>query len=377
MDTADRRLAMQSPRSTHSAGDRGTGRCPGRSPTISTRTGSASVTRWRRSWRLAASAQCRSSSTSSNGRSAVTASSSLPTASNRHELFGVAGDARASPSPSSGTRRDRARRCISGIPVEGFVAACSTTWRRTVIHGPNGNRSSRPRTTRSSRSSAAPARPAHRARRASSYRCPARPTPTTAARAARERLRLTNVSSSASSASRPKNPNRLSVRAATRRAGSGHDGRVRRAPPAPRRPRRLDRVRQTLQLQRARRHHLLHRVAPDHQPHEVGGEDLAALRVRAQPSRFDHRRAEVVAVLLGRLTGGDADPDRQRHRRPGVVRIDGLLHADRARHCTARATRTPPSARHPGSSPRCRRTPRPRCATARNGSGGADRHPPR
>ena len=49
-----------------------------------------------------------------------------------------------------------------------------------------------------------------------------------------------------------------------------------------------------------------------HHRGELAGDDLPGLALRAQASRLDDRLAEVVAVLLGRVTGGDPDPDAER-----------------------------------------------------------------
>ena len=66
----------------------------------------------------------------------------------------------------------------------------------------------------------------------------------------------------------------------------------------------------------------------DHGAYDITREDLPAVRGRAQPRRFDHRIAEVIAVLLDRFATRHTDPHRQRDAAPSVVAFDPLLHRD-------------------------------------------------
>ena len=100
---------------------------------------------------------------------------------------------------------------------------------------------------------------------------------------------------------------------------------------------RVDRVRQSLQLERPHLDEGLGRVPADHRPHDLGREDLAAVGRRAQACRLDDRVAEVVAVVFGHLARAQAHPDRQRLHRAPVVGVDALLDADRAGDRPARA----------------------------------------
>ena len=122
------------------------------------------------------------------------------------------------------------------------------------------------------------------------------------------------------------------------------------------------RIGQSFQFELADRCQLDGRVSPDHGAHNVGREYLPALRRRAQPRRFDHRVAEVVAVLLGRFAGRYADPHRERQFAANVVTFDALLHRDRARQGpTRRAERnhqTIAEILHLGAAGRCDRAPK-------------------
>ena len=64
-----------------------------------------------------------------------------------------------------------------------------------------------------------------------------------------------------------------------------------------------DRMRETLQLELTDGTQLVTGVATDEHPDDVGREHLSADRRGTEPRRFDHRVAEVVAILLGRLSG--------------------------------------------------------------------------
>ena len=57
-----------------------------------------------------------------------------------------------------------------------------------------------------------------------------------------------------------------------------------------------------------------------HQPHDVGGQDLAALTPGAQTGRLDDRVAEVVVVLVGDLTAAQPDPQAHRSSRARLSR---------------------------------------------------------
>ena len=71
-------------------------------------------------------------------------------------------------------------------------------------------------------------------------------------------------------------------------------------------------------------------MAADHEADQVRREDLPAPGRRAQPGRLDDRVAEVVGVVLHRLAGAQADPDREVLAPGTVVVLDRLLHAHRA-----------------------------------------------
>ena len=68
---------------------------------------------------------------------------------------------------------------------------------------------------------------------------------------------------------------------------------------------------------------------PRGQPHEIGHQDLPALRRRAESRRLDHRYAEAVVPLPRHVAEADADADRERRAgTPPAVRVDRLLHRD-------------------------------------------------
>ena len=139
-----------------------------------------------------------------------------------------------------------------------------------------------------------------------------------------------------------------------RRPGSGT--RVRRSS-AERFPAHLDglhRIGQALQRQRPDRAACVAAAPTGHGPHHVRGEDLAALARRAQPGRLDHRVAEVVVVLAGDLAAAQPDPQADRLLAARGCRVRRPAASPPRTTARPTRTRTPPSARHPGSSPRCR-----------------------
>ena len=90
----------------------------------------------------------------------------------------------------------------------------------------------------------------------------------------------------------------------------------------------LDRLRYALEFQRPDIDERFRGVATRQQFHDLSGQDLAALGEVAEPCCFDHRIAEVVAVLFGGLSGGDADPDGQLGvGLAPIVALDRLLHS--------------------------------------------------
>lgn len=73
---------------------------------------------------------------------------------------------------------------------------------------------------------------------------------------------------------------------------------------------------------------LLGRVLAGQELHDLGGEDLSAGGCCAEPGGLDHGITEVVAILLGRLPGGDPDAHAQvRSIAPTVVSLNPLLDA--------------------------------------------------
>ena len=94
---------------------------------------------------------------------------------------------------------------------------------------------------------------------------------------------------------------------------------------------RVDRIRQSLQLQRPDADALVLAAPTRHRPHDIRREDLPSLAPRAESSRLDHRIAEVV-VVFGR-DFATAQPDAQADGvfTGAVVAFDALLHPNRAR----------------------------------------------
>ena len=92
----------------------------------------------------------------------------------------------------------------------------------------------------------------------------------------------------------------------------------------------LERLGQSLQLDLAQGAERVADAAPRHHPHELGGEDLAALGLGAQARRLDDRVPKVVVALPGGL------PRAQSHAQVGdgaalsVASVDAPLHV----HCT-------------------------------------------
>ena len=74
----------------------------------------------------------------------------------------------------------------------------------------------------------------------------------------------------------------------------------------------LDGIGQALQVRGPSERHWWSVAPAGHQPHHVGGQDLAALAGGAEPGRLDDRVAEVVVVLSADLAA--AQPDPQAHR---------------------------------------------------------------
>lgn len=58
------------------------------------------------------------------------------------------------------------------------------------------------------------------------------------------------------------------------------------------------------------------------------GQDLAGLRLGTEPSRFDHRVAEVVVALFGCFPRAQPHTEPERTIGPNVVSVDELLHGD-------------------------------------------------
>ena len=79
---------------------------------------------------------------------------------------------------------------------------------------------------------------------------------------------------------------------------------------------------------------------PRAQPaHRIRHQDLPALRLRRDPRRQDHGRAEQIAVFLDRLAGVEADADGQRL---ALALGEGALEGDRALDGFRDASRTRP-----------------------------------
>ena len=272
--------------------------------------GVADAITWRRSWRLAVSAQCRSSSTSTSGARCDWAATSSAVPSNISSRSVSGSPTRSVSAPISGTRRADAARCADRNPANDFRVAVTHQGRddldprlvrdadvliRVAEHHDRPVGVRRSCGLGDERGLAHPGLTRHE-----HHLAPLR----------RLRARLRASASTSSSAPRPKNPNSASVAAPTSRPGNGTEPRPRR-----RLPHHLDRIHrlgQTLQLQRAELDERLGRVAAHHHPHDLGDEDLPALRRRAQPGGFDDRVAEVVVVLLDRLPGADPDPHTER-----------------------------------------------------------------
>ena len=113
---------------------------------------------------------------------------------------------------------------------------------------------------------------------------------------------------------------------------------------------------------------------PDERPHQLGGEDLAALGGFAQPFGDDHRRTEIVALISDRLADVQAHPDLE----PvvdlaRVVPVDRLLDPYRAARRPRPRSGTRPSARRRDSSPPARRALPRRPAAGRSERGGVAR----
>jgi hypothetical protein len=99
-----------------------------------------------------------------------------------------------------------------------------------------------------------------------------------------------------------------------------------------------DRLRQPLEVKWTKRDEVVGAPTAGEQAHELGSEDLSPVSLRAQPRRFDHLRAVVVAVVaeLG-VAVAQTDPHRERLLRAAVVTIEGLLHGHGAFQCGADA----------------------------------------
>jgi hypothetical protein len=78
-------------------------------------------------------------------------------------------------------------------------------------------------------------------------------------------------------------------------------------------------------------------AAAGHHSHDLGHEDLAPARKRAQARRLDHRRSVVVALEQSDLAHAEPHPDRQRLLRIAVPAVERLLHPRRGVECRGRA----------------------------------------
>jgi hypothetical protein len=93
----------------------------------------------------------------------------------------------------------------------------------------------------------------------------------------------------------------------------------------------LDRLGQALELQLTERREGKRAPTSGHNANGVGGEDLAAFGLGAQPRRLDHRVTEVVVRLSGRFSAAEPDPQPQRSLPLTIGPVDTLLHRNRAR----------------------------------------------
>ena len=106
---------------------------------------------------------------------------------------------------------------------------------------------------------------------------------------------------------------------------------------------RLDRIGQALQRERSDGIELVATASSGELPHECRDDDLPAVRRRAQPRRFDHRRAEQVVTLSPRVPGADADAEHDQ-----LLAARRLLDLDRGSDRVGRAVGTQPCARPRG-----------------------------